>query len=205
MAIACAAAAAEPTLSPLSGEWNFQVLLDGKPIGEHRFRLQAEGEQSRLTSEARFDVKVLGFTVYHYRHTAVEHWRGACLVSLVSTTDDDGTASQVHLAAADERGAMHVAATAPTLDGCVMSFAYWHPAMRAQTRLLNAQTGKLEAVHVEPLAETRIEVHGEPVAAHGYRISGASRPVDVWYAADGQWIGLDATVGKDRKLSYRLR
>ena len=104
-----------------------------------------------------------------------------------------------------QRGAVGVAATTPNLDGCVMSFAYWHPAMRAQTRLLNAQTGKLEAVQIQRLAETRIDVRGEPVAAHGFRVLGASRPVDVWYAADGRWIGLDAMVGEGRRLSYRPR
>ncbi|MDQ2735203.1 MAG: DUF6134 family protein, partial [Pseudomonadota bacterium] len=162
LALACATATAEPSLPPSSGEWNFQVLLDGSPIGEHRFRLEPEGEQSKLTSDAHFDVKVLGFTVYRYRHTAVEHWRGACLVSLVSTTDDDGKPSNVRLGVAGEPGAVRVATTtSPTLlDGCVMSFAYWHPAMHEQARLLNAQTGKLESVRVERLADARIEVRG---------------------------------------------
>jgi hypothetical protein len=205
MAAAHVVAAAGPTAPPLAGEWNFEVLLDGKPIGEHRFRLEPEGEQSRLTSDARFDMKVLGFTVYRYRHTAVEHWRGACLVSLVSTTDDDGKPSRVQLAAAGEGGAVLVSAAPHTLDGCVMSFAYWHPAMCTQTRLLNAQTGQVEAVQVGRLVDALIDVRGEAVAAHGYRISGASRPVNVWYAADGQWIGLDAIVAGHRKLSYRLR
>ncbi|MEP7056576.1 MAG: DUF6134 family protein [Caldimonas sp.] len=204
-ALAHVVAASEPAPPPLAGEWNFRVLLDGTPIGEHRFRLEADGEQSRLTSEARFDVKVLGFTVYRYRHTAVERWRGACLYSLDATTDDDGTPSHVRIAAPGERGDVRVGASAPTLDGCVMTFAYWHPAMRAQTRLLNAQTGKIEAVQMQHLAEMRIDVRGEPVTAQGYRVSGASRPVDVWYTADGRWIGLDAMVGEGRKLSYRLR
>ena len=206
-AIAHVAAAAEPAAPPRAGEWNFQVLLDGKPIGEHRFRLvaEAEGDQTRLTSDARLDVNVLGFTAYHYRHSSIEHWRGACLASLESTTDDDGTPSQVRFAISDAPSSTRVAAAPPILEGCVMSFAYWHPAMRAQTRLLNAQTGKLEDVQVQRLAESRIRVRGEPVVAHGYRVSGASRPVEIWYAADGQWIGLDATVGGGRKLSYRLR
>ena len=167
MALAHAAIAAEPAPAPRSGEWDFQVRLDGKPIGEHRFRLEPDGDGSRLTSEARFDVKLLGFTVYRYRHRAVEHWRSGCLASLLSQTDDDGKPSHVQLAAAGggESGAMRVDSAAPSpLDGCMMSFAYWNPAMRVQTRLLNAQTGQVEAVHIEPIADAPIMVHGEPVA-----------------------------------------
>ena len=203
--VASAEAAVEAAALPRSGDWNFQVMLDGTPIGEHRFRLEADGEQSRLTSEARFDVRVLGFTAYRYRHSAVERWRAGCLSSLVATTDDDGTPSKVSLAALDEPVAIRTAAPAAPIDGCVMSFAYWHPSMRTQTRLLNAQTGRIEAVEVQRLPDARIDVRGDTVACRGYRVAGAARPVDVWYAADGQWVGLDAVVGDGRKLSYRLR
>ena len=40
-------------------EWNFNVSLDGKPIGEHRFVLDETGNQKQLSSEARFNVKFL--------------------------------------------------------------------------------------------------------------------------------------------------
>jgi len=198
------AAAAEPA----PGEWNFQVLLDGRPIGHHRFVLEAEGEGRRLRSDARFDVKVLGFTAYRYRHAAVERWRGGCLASLAATTNDDGKPSEVGYATQADGPLLRVAVGAlgpASIEGCVMSFAYWHPAMRAQARLLNAQTGQLETVQVRRLAETTIEVHGTMVPAVGYRLTGPAQPIDVWYAADGRWIGLDSVVGEGRKLSYRLR
>ena len=209
MTVLARVAAAASAPAPRSGEWDFEVSLDGKPIGEHRFRLEPDGDGSRLTSQARFDVKVLGLTVFRYRHQAVEQWRDGCLVSLVSSTDDDGKPGHVHFIAAGDgdigRG-VRVASAPSTPVGCVMSFAYWNPAMRMQTRLLNAQTGKFEDVHIACVADAPIMVHGEPVAARACRVAGASRPVDVWYAvADGAWIGLDAVVDGGRKLSYRLR
>ncbi|MEO5883355.1 MAG: DUF6134 family protein, partial [Caldimonas sp.] len=200
-----AAASAEPA----PGEWNFQVQLDGRPIGQHRFVLEDEGEGRRLRSDARFDVKVLGFTAYRYRHAAVERWRGSCLASLAATTDDDGKPSEVRYAAQAGGPLLRVGVGAlgpASIDGCVMSFAYWHPAIWAQSRLLNAQTGQLETVQVRRLADSTIEVHGTMVPAIGYRISGPAQPIDVWYAADNRrWIGLDSVVGERRKLSYRLR
>ncbi len=194
MALATAwGAAGEAAASAQGGEWNFRVLLDGKPIGEHRFSVSVHGEEREVVSDANFAVTFLGFTAYRYRHKAVERWRGDCLTGLASNTDDDGKTSSVHA----------TAGTQP-LEGCVMSFAYWNPAIRAQTQLLNAQTGKLETVRVERVASGSIEVRGKSCAATGFRIVGPGWPIEVWYSAEGEWIGLDSIVGDGHKLSYRL-
>ena len=191
-AVSLAAAATGATAA--SRAWNFRVLLDERPIGEHRFSLEdtAPGERV-LRSDAEFAVKILGIVAYRYRHQAVEQWQGDCLRSLAATTDDDGTPSRVR---ADREGTL--------AGGCVMSFAYWNPALLTQTRLLNAQTGRIETVQVQPAGASTLAVGGTPVAATRYRIVGAARPIDVWYAANGDWIGLDAFVADGRKLSYRL-
>jgi Family of unknown function (DUF6134) len=192
--------------APPVGEWNFRALLDGKPIGQHRFSVSAAGEERKVTSEANFAVKFFGVTAYRYRHKATEQWRGDCLTALAATTDDDGKSNKVH-AALDGESFDIIDGTHPTLSlkGCVMSFAYWNPAIQMQSRLLNAQTGKLEAVQVSRIGAGSVEVRGQPVAATQFRITGPMAPIDVWYSAQGEWVGLDSIVGGGRKLSYRLQ
>ena len=178
-----------------SAEWDFRALLDGKPIGQHRFGLSDNGHGERkLLSEAEFTVKILGIPAYSYRHRAVEHWQGDCLRAIESTTDDDGKQSRVQLDRGD--GVLG--------NGCLMSFAYWNPALLSQTRLLNAQTGRVENVTVQPPVAGTLEVRGAPVQALRYRIAGAAQPVDVWLTPNGDWVGLDAIVAGGRRLSYRL-
>jgi hypothetical protein len=207
--LVAAAAAPEAAVAgdaPLSGEWIFRVLLDDRAIGEHRFTVRADGADTRVASDARFDVALLGFSVYRYRHQAAESWRDSCLVSLASTTDDDGTASKVRLVGKGPRQqTIETAKGSESVEGCLMSFAYWHPALRVQTRLLNVQSGKIEQVQVRRVADARIDVRGQTLAATGFRVSGAAHPIDVWYSAEGDWIGLDAVVDGGRRLSYRLR
>lgn len=195
--------ATAPARADTTRQWNFEVTLDDEPIGEHRFRRTASGDHRQVSSDANFVVKLLGIVVYRYRHQALEQWRGDCLVGLVSTTEENGKTSRVRADA--EGAATGQADTAHTLTGCAMSFAYWNPAMRKQTQLLNAQTGRLEPVQVTSQGSGTIEVRGTPTTAARWRISGPAQPIDVWYAADGDWVGLDSTVSGGRRLSYRLK
>ena len=201
--------AAAEAASPPTGEWNFRALLDGKPIGQHRFSVTlvsgAQGDERRVLSEASFAVKFLGITAYRYRHKATEQWRGECLTALTATTDDDGKASSVRTEADGEALTIKTASATQSLSGCVMTFAYWNPAIQTQTRLLNAQTGKAESVQVSRAGSGSVEVRGQPVAATRFRITGPAEPIDVWYSAQGEWVGLDSLVGGGRRLSYRLQ
>ncbi len=187
------------------GEWNFSALLDGARIGQHRFVVTTQGDQRSVVSEASFAVRFLGITAYRYRHKANEQWRGDCLTALTSTTDDDGKASAVRSEYDGDGLNVVSGGTTQSLRGCVMSFAYWNPAIRTQTRMLNAQTGKFEAVQVSRIGAGTVEVRGEAVAATQYRITGPAAPIDVWYSATGEWVGLDSMVAGGRKLSYRLQ
>jgi hypothetical protein len=178
--------------------WNFQVALDDTPIGYHRFTLREQGAGRELKAEARFSVKVLFFTAYQYVHEATERWRGNCLDSLSARTDDNGERLAVDTAREGERLVVTTArgTGAGTLDGCVMSFAYWNPAILRQSRLLNSQTGEYEAVKITALGDASIMVRGAPTAATHYRITGPKNPIELWYSAADEWLALESTVEK---------
>jgi hypothetical protein len=192
-------------------EWRFSVTIDDKPLGTHRFVLEGrEGDATRtLTSDARFDVELLGLSVYRYRHSARERWKGDCVADLTARTEDGGTTTEVTARAtggalaveiADDKGRM----TRATGRGCLMTFAYWNPALGNQRELLDPGTGRIESVEIKALSPSRLDVRGRSVVARGWRIVGLARPIDVWYDGE-QWVGLDTAVAGDRRLAYRLR
>ena len=183
----------------------FKAFLDGKAIGEHRFTVVTEGATRRVNSDADFVVKFLGFSAYRYRHHAQEQWSGDCLAGLVASTDDDGKPASVKLTKTGDANEIATEGGNSSVSGCLMTYAYWNPAMRTQRRLLNPQTGKVDTVRIERVADGDVTVGGKPVHAIDWRVTGGEAPVDVWISDQGEWVGLDSMVSKGRhKLSYRL-
>ncbi|MEO6928958.1 MAG: DUF6134 family protein [Casimicrobiaceae bacterium] len=186
-------------------EWRFNVALDGRAVGTHVYEVDAGDGGRSVRSTARFDVKVLLFDAYTYAHEAREQWQGDCLKSLSSRTDDNGKQLSVEATGSGNRMVVTSGATHVEISGCVMSFAYWNPAILTQKKLLNAQTGEYDDVRIEPLGEETIAVRGVPVQARRYALHAPEFRIDVWYAADGNWVQLESLTKGGRMLHYSLQ
>lgn len=182
----------------------FDVLLDGRPVGSHRFDIrQIDARSEAITSAASFNVKILGLTVYRYRHEARETWHRGCLVQLVATTSDNG--DELEARAAREGDVFRVSSPQQAQrEGCVAAYAYWdRERLLAQRELLNPQTGRFDDVRFESLGTADIEVDGRKVQAHHHRLHGPDGAIDLWYGDDGEWLQLASRVRGDRTLLYR--
>jgi len=197
-------AAAEPGLSADSQQWSFRVLLDGREIGFHDFQVSRQGHEQRVEIDARFDVKFLFINAYRYRHQNIETWRNGCLVSIASTTDDNGEMLQVN----GTPGAAGFEIVDPVRDrvidsDCVRSFAYWDLDLLSADRLLNAQTGEFVDVRVEHRGAGTLKVGGLDVPAQRYAVVMPEGTIDLWYGRDsGQWLALESRTEGGRLLRY---
>jgi len=186
--------------------WNFRVLLNGDPIGVHRFTLEDDGPRRALRSEAQFDVRLLFFTAYRYRHEALEQWDRDCLASLSAQTDTNSEVQSVRAALQGRRFVVESEGRRDVHEGadrCVMTFAYWNPRILDARRLLNAQTGELMPVAIAALGDESIAVRGRTVSATRYRITATGLSIDLWYA-DRRWVGLESLLQNGRRLRYEL-
>jgi len=201
----CALALSALSLDAGADEWRFGVYLDGRAIGSHTFRVIEEAQGRRVESDARFTVKFLFFTAYTYEHHARERWDGDCLRALDTRTNDGGDSIRVSGMRRTFGFELRTEQGETTLPTCVMTFAYWNPDILRQPRLLNAQTGELQDVRVEPLGEEVLTVLGEPRAAHRYALHTEKFRIDVWYDADERWVQLESLTDNGRLLHYRLQ
>jgi hypothetical protein len=203
--IACALAfSANATEEAPGKQWQFDVALDGKPIGFHTFELQHEGSTQILTTEASFDVKFLFVTAFRYRHQNTETWSNGCLSSIDASTDSNG--QQFDVRGEIGNGSFEVlgAEGSMTLPRCVQTFAYWNPAILESQKLLNSQTGEYEDVTVALEGREQLTVAGQQIDTLRYRLSAEAGDITLWYSsADTTWVGLEAPAKGGRKLRYQ--
>lgn len=184
--------------------WSYQALLDGKPIGTHRFAVFSDGQEARVESDASFRVKILFVEAYRYKHQAREYWRGDCLQSINSSTRENGDRYQVDGAVRDGLFQLTTRTSGKTLKGCVMSFAYWNPRLLKQARLLNAQTGEYIPVRVESLGVETVQVRGVETRTNRYSLHADKMKIDIWYANATEWVALESATENGSILRYEL-
>ena len=184
--------------------WQFSVLLDGSPIGYHRFELMSRESELEVRSEASFDVRFLFINAFRYRHSNRELWEGECLRVIESSTRQNGEEFAVSGELLPQGLQVEANGKSDRLDGCVMTFAYWNPRFLEQSRLLHPQTGEYMSVDVQPLGREELTVRGQSVTAFAYQVKARDVDITVYYSDDDEWLGLESVAKGGRIIRYVL-
>ena len=200
-----AASSANDAANPTDKKsWQFDVLLNDKPIGVHTFAVENTGEQIRLETAASFDVKFLFINAFRYRHQTTEVWKDGCLSSIDAVTDSNG--KELVVRGRRDGGSFEIDETdgVRNLPGCVQTFAYWNPAVLESEQLLNSQTGDYEAVSVTYDGPDQVSLDGTDIDAVRYTLTTRGGDITLWYSRDDlTWLGLEAPAKGGRTLTYR--
>jgi hypothetical protein len=94
-----------------------------------------------------------------------------------------------------------------TLGDCVLTFAYWNPAMLQQTRLLNSQDGEHVEVKITDTGSDPIVVRGVETPARRYELRSKNQKlsIDLWYSTSNEWLALESRTEGGDKLIYKLK
>jgi len=192
------ARAATPT------DLRFRAIHRGEAVGEHRVGFRSDGDRLVVTTHIEITVRILFFTAFSYAHDAVEVWRAGRLVSMESTTNDDGTRFALTGVAVgdgfritDEDGPFLAAAQLLTTN------TLWDRRLLRESRLIDAQYGGEVGLVVKPLGEERVATPRGPVAARRYQIITPNFAGSVFFDGDGRWVkGLIERSGET--LEYAL-
>ena len=193
-----AAAAAIPPWGPLlsvrayaaaARDLRFLALRNGAPIGEHRVTFRPDGD--RLTVETRVEiaVKILFFTAFRYKHEAEEVWRSDRLVSVKSTTDNNGTLRQVAGHAVAD-GFRIVGEDGPFLASAQLltSDALWDRRIVRESRLIDVERGGEIGLVTKRLGDEQVDTPQGPVRASRYQMITPFYAGSVFHDADGRWV-----------------
>ena len=139
------------TLPCLAQVFDFDVLLNDKPIGRHQIKITVEPEgRTVVQGDADYTVKLLGITLFAYEHQHREVWDGNCLNAFASTTVTNGEIEQLTVTRNPEGYALITLKAdkqfARDQLPCAWSYAYWRKGFTTQQQLMNGQTGALSSV-----------------------------------------------------------
>lgn len=201
-----AIASPAPTLANTNTitNWDFDVYLNDKKVGKHRFEISGEGGDKQVQSEASFKYKILLITAYRYEHSSEERWMGDCLVEFDASTNANGKKIDVS-GERIESGFVVAKEDGPVEPSdCVMTFAYWNPRFLEQPRLLNPQTGEFVDVEVEQVGDELLDVRGRPVMTNRFRVTAEKLDITLWYSTDSEWLALESVAKGGNIIRYEL-
>ena len=82
-----------------------------------------------------------------------------------------------------------------------MTFAYWNPKILQQSKLINAQTGKIVPEDIQFVGTEKYK----RIDAERYELSTPDLQITLWYTlVDRRWIGLASTMGNGKILTYQI-
>ena len=185
----------------------YTVLRDGKPIGTHAYTIDTNGADTHVQVSTNIQVKVLFITAYKFKHASEEVWSNGQLVSLKSTTDDDGTDKALTTKAEDgkitldsvvkgqDRRQFAAAAAIPA--------SLWNPAIVTQSSIVNTLDGKLMKVDVADAGAEQVDAGGSKITAHHYKISGELTR-DLWFDDAGRLVRVSFPDKTSTEIVYAL-
>ncbi|HTH15335.1 MAG TPA: DUF6134 family protein [Magnetospirillum sp.] len=194
-----AAVAVEAPHEPLS----FTVLRNGEPVGTHVLRFQPQPEGVGVAVDTNVVVKMAMITVYRFEHHGQEVWNRDQLVSLNSTTNDDGDHHTLKVAAGSAGLDVNGDGKATRMPGATVPASLWNRATVAQGTLLNTLDGHAMTVKITDMGEDTVTVHGRSRPAHHYSMAG-DLARELWYDGSGTLVQVRFKAKDDSDIQYVL-
>lgn len=183
----------------------FDVLRNGKTVGEHITRFSSTGAGLEVESNMNLGVSVLFIPVYRFEYVSRSQWCDGRLQELTATVNDGGETTRVTARAADGGVVVGRGNAAVVAPGDIVPTDHWLARAVEQDTLLNTITGRLNHVAVgscatpSPLVAARA-----PVGARCFEYSG-DLSARVWYDSAGRWVGLEFAGRDGSSIVYACR
>ena len=171
----------------------FEVLRDGSPIGHHKVNFEQVGEELHVDVDIQLEVNLAFITLYRYEHQAKEVWRDGRLVSLESTTNDDGDRFEVSAELTSEGLVVEGAEGRFIAPSDIIPTTYWRPETVEQNVLLDTQYGRLLSVSATPKGTDLLDRASEQLPAKRFALDG-DLELDLWYDPTGDWTKIAFSV-----------
>jgi hypothetical protein len=179
---------------PAGNRLGFDILRKGAKLGTHVLTFEPGGSGLTVHIAVELTYKLLGVTLYHYRHRATEVWSGDQVTAIDCRTDDNGSPYQV--TGRREAGGFAVTGTGTPryiAPADALPATHWNR-RELDGPWINTQNGHLIRPKITPQGVTSIPTaNGGSIPARHYALSGEVQ-LDIFYDDRG-WAGLSFVKG----------
>lgn len=171
---------------------DFKVWREGSPMGSHEIVFTQEGNRTVAEIKINLEVKLGPITLFRYRHHNREVWENGRLLSIATTTNDDGARYEVRGEATPDGFRVSGSGGTFMVPADVMTTSYWQRASMERSELLDTQKGVMIKVTTTPMGMERVKLGGGEVKAQRYESKGDLN-LTLWYDEQGRWVKLRFT------------
>lgn len=188
--------------SPAPSPIHFDVIRNNDVIGAHKVEFRGNPGEFSVRTLIDITVRVLGVSVFIFRHDGTERWKNGLLHAFDSKTIDDD--SEFFVNARAEGGAVRIVNRrgTETAPPDIMVGSYWTPEIALQSQLIDPQRGRVKTQQLLSQDKMPLQVGRNSIEATRYRVIGVT---DGWvaYDASGRWVAAELKK-KGSDIFYRL-
>jgi len=196
--LSSAQAAALSPESAQTGTYVYQVTRNGEVVGEQRADFERRGDELRVVTDVKINIKLLGLSVYDFTQHIEEHWDKGVLMDLTSVSVDDGNTRNVKLARQGERLVGNTDGKKRDLPGNLIPTTLWNSAVVEQSSVLETVKGRERSFTVTQKGVEKVKLPIGDVSARHFVFTGDfSR--EAWYDESGVLVASQME-GKDGSI-----
>jgi hypothetical protein len=175
------------TANAAAGRTNFEILMNGRPIGNHSVTVTEAGgiTTARIAIDMAGRVGPIGFT---YVHRCEEQWRGAQLLKLDCTDRENRSTKTLSGALEGVDFMVNGSGFRGKAPASILPTSWWRFSTTRQTRIMNSRDGKLTNISASRVGPEMVATAAGPVQATHFRIRGPAN-TELYYDASGRWVG----------------
>ncbi len=204
--IACTPLSARADVDPINlyGDTiRFDVVRDGKVVGEHETRFAKIGDELVVTSRMSLEIFVLIFPVYAFDYKSVETWRDNRLNDLKVRVLDGNEEVKVSATTSDDLLRVSGPDGIETVEGSILSTNHWNASVVQDQKVINTLTGRINHVTIQRGGTEALPLPQGHVQAVRYDYNGDLRDTSVWYDRKGRWVKLQFKAKDGSTINYR--
>jgi hypothetical protein len=170
-----------------AGNTDFQILMNGRAIGNHKINVTEAGgiTTARISINMAGRVGPIGFT---YAHRCTEKWRGDQLIDIECTDRENRNTKTLSGNLVGGNLEIKGSGFNGNLPADIMPTSWWRFSTVNQSRVMNSRDGKLTNISARRIGTEMVETATGPILATHYRIRGPAN-TELYYDGAGRWVG----------------